>query len=115
MRASDFAKNIADALHLIKDEDDTEARSHLALLHDVLSKELHDNLRALDDYILNGVITYSTVWMLFEPGELVFGYRDGQPAVARLNEGQYTSNRCGEYYALACHMVDCMLTLSLLV
>ena len=91
----------------LEDEWEPEAKAHLRLLYDVLSKELHDDLKALNDYILNGVITFTTGWMIFEPGDLVFGAPAGQPAVARLDNSAYLQSLCSEYFALQCSMVDC--------
>ena len=93
-------------VRLLEDESDLEAKAHLSLLYRTLEVELRDDLRALDDCISNGVITYSTCWMLFEPGALVFGIRAGQPAVARLKESHYVSNQCGEFLSLSCALID---------
>ncbi|KAG8532276.1 uncharacterized protein KY384_003917 [Bacidia gigantensis] len=90
----------------LNEESDPETKSHLDILHRVLEVELRDDLKALDDYIQNGVITYDTIWMLFEPGELIFGSQQSQPAVGKLSQGSYQQTRCGNYYSLSCNMVD---------
>lgn len=96
-------KNLLEAL---ESEKDPETKSHVELFHRVLEAELRDNLKARDDFILNGVITYDTIWMIFEPGTVVFSVKDGQPCAAKFNSGNYTSNRCGAYYALDCQIID---------
>lgn len=96
-------KNLLEAL---KSEQDPEAKSHLALLHQVLEAELRDDLKARDDFILNSVITFSTIWMIFEPGTTVFSVQDGENCAARLSDGKYQSSQCGNYFGLSCQMVD---------
>ena len=91
----------------LESESDPEAKAHLCLLHHLLEIELRDNLQALEDFILNGVITFSTCWMIFEPGVLVFSIDDGQPAVARLGESRYIKTRRGDdAYVLNCTTID---------
>ena len=43
-------------LHALENEQDEEGKAHLLILHRVLEVELRDDLKALDSYILNGVI-----------------------------------------------------------
>ena len=90
----------------LESEDDQESRSHLALFHRILAAELKDNLKARDDFILNGVITYNTCWMIFEPGTTVFTIQDGQKCAAQFNSGRYVESRCGMAYQLNCQIVD---------
>ena len=96
-------KNLLDAL---ESEQDHETKSHLELLHRILEAELRDDLKARDDFILNGVITYSTIWMIFEPGTTVFTVKDGQSCAARFNNGNYQQTQCGNRYNLGCQIVD---------
>ena len=96
-------KNLLEA---IESEQDLETRAHLELFHRVLEAELRDDLKARDDFIFNGVITYSTIWMIFEPGTTVFAVKDGQYCAARFDTGHYQETRCGKRYALACQIVD---------
>ena len=96
-------KNFLEAL---ESEHDSETQSHLGLLHRILEAELRDDLRARDDFILNGVITYSTIWMIFEPGTIVFTVKDGHNCAARFNNDQFQETECGNWYALSCQIVD---------
>lgn len=96
-------KNLLEAL---ESEQDLETKAHLKLFHRVLEAELRDDLKARDDFILNGVITYSTIWMIFEPGTTVFAVKDGQNCAARFDTGTFQQTRCGNRYALSCQMVD---------
>lgn len=96
-------KNLIEALEV---EQDPETKSHLELFHRTLEAELRDDLKARDDFILNGVITYETIWMIFEPGTTVFTVKDGQNCAAKFNTGNYQQTRCGNCYALGCQIVD---------
>lgn len=96
-------KNLIEAL---ESEQDPETKDHLELLHRILEAELRDDLKARDDFILNGVITYSTIWMIFEPGTTVFTMKDGQNCAAKFNNGHYQRTQCGNRYVLGCQIVD---------
>lgn len=96
-------KNLLEALEC---EQDPETKDHLKLFHRILEAELRDDLKARDDFIVNGVITYSTIWMIFEPGTTVFAVTDGENRAAKFNTGNYQQTRCGNRYALGCQIVD---------
>ncbi|MCJ1465285.1 hypothetical protein MMC07_003901 [Pseudocyphellaria aurata] len=87
----------------VKNEEDPEIKAHLDLFYKTLEVELHDSIKARDDFILNGVITYDTCWMIFEPGSIVFTTENGHKSAVRLVEGKY---QCGGAYELDCRIVD---------
>lgn len=93
-------------LEALRSEQDPECKSHLELLHRILEAELRDELKARDDFILNGVITYSTIWMIFEPGATVFTVKDGQDCAAKLNDGYFQQTQYGNRYVAGCQVVD---------
>ena len=93
-------------LEALESEQNAEAKAHLELFHRILEAELRDDLKARDDFIVNGVITYDTAWMIFEPGTVVFTVRDGQNIAAKLVNGNYQQTRCGNCYSLSCQNVD---------
>jgi len=96
-------KNLLDALET---EQDPETKTHLELFHRTIEAELRDDLKARDDFILNGVITYERLWMIFEPGSIVFTVQDGQNSASKFSNGNYQQTRCGNCYALSCQKVD---------
>lgn len=96
-------KYLVEALEI---EQDPQTKAHLELFHHTLEKELRDDLKARDDLLLNGVITYSTIWMIFEPGTTVFAVSGGQNCAAKFTNGNYHSRPCGNFYALGCQIVD---------
>lgn len=87
-------------------EKDLETKTHLNLFYKTLETELQDSIKARDDFILNGVITHDTCWMIFEPGTIVFAVEDKQKVAVRLNSGSYVQTRCGFVYRLMCAFVD---------
>ncbi|KAL8682481.1 MAG: hypothetical protein Q9186_001428 [Xanthomendoza sp. 1 TL-2023] len=90
----------------LETEDDPEAKSHLDLFHRTMKEELQDDLKVRDDYILNKVITWSTCWMIFEPGTLVFPMEDKEKCALRLKSGSYITTQCGNAFSLECEYVD---------
>ena len=93
-------------LEVMQSEQDLETKGHLELLYRILEAELSDDLKARDDFILNGVITYSTIWMIFEPGTTVFSVKDGHDCAAKFNNGHFQQTQCGNRYTLDCQVVD---------
>lgn len=86
----------------VRTEEDLETKAHLDLFYKTLEHELTDAIKARDDFILNGVITYDTCWMIFEPGTVVFAVEDKQKVAVRLKNGAYVGNA----YRLNCEYVD---------
>ncbi|KAL8798626.1 MAG: hypothetical protein Q9182_006520 [Xanthomendoza sp. 2 TL-2023] len=95
--------NLATALEA---EDDLEPKCHLDLFHRTMKEELQDDLKARDDYILNRVITWSTCWMIFEPGVLIFATEDKEQVALRLKSGSYITTQHGNAFSLDCEYVD---------
>ena len=93
-------------LDTLEAEKDSETKEHLELFHRTIEVELRDDLKARDDFIQNGVITFDTVWMIFEPGTIVYTFKSGQHCAAKFNNGNYGSNQCGRFYSLNCQIVD---------
>lgn len=96
-------KNLLEAL---EHQQEPETKDHLILLHRILEAELRDDLKARDDFILNGVITYSTIWMIFEPGTTVFSVKDGQNCAVKFDNGSYQETQWGNRYVLRCQIID---------
>lgn len=93
-------------LEALESEQDPETKDHLELLHRILEAELRDDLKARDDFNFNGVITYSAIWMIFEPGTIVFTVKDGHNCAATFNNGNFQETKRGKHYALNCQIVD---------
>lgn len=100
-----FVHRWTNLVQLLDDESDPEAKAHLDLFHRTLQTELKDDLKARADFILNGVITYKAIWMIFEPGSSVFSSKDNENRAARLVDESYIKTRRGEAYNLICEIV----------
>ena len=83
-------------------EEDSEPQSHLELLWDILELQLSDTLRTKTDYVKNGVITYESIWTIFEPGCLVFTIDDGHESLMQLTTRNFNSG----FDVLNCQYVD---------
>ncbi|KAL8744148.1 MAG: hypothetical protein Q9190_003584 [Brigantiaea leucoxantha] len=57
----------------LRSEKDPETKSHIQLLHDTLQPELQSALELREECIKHNAITFSCLWMLFEPGTTILG------------------------------------------
>lgn len=85
---------------------DPEAKEHLNLLWEVVEEELRDTIREKKDLIANGVVTFDSIWTIFEPGSLVYTKEEGHDRVFKLRKGTYGSNQCGRFYGLNVSYID---------
>ncbi|MCJ1314381.1 hypothetical protein MMC25_008063 [Agyrium rufum] len=90
----------------VEAEQEPEKKAHLQLLYDVLEEEIRDDLKARDDMIAHGVITFGKAWLLFEPGCLVYQFKSGKERVTKLIRGNYQNTSCGRGYTLSSQVVD---------
>ena len=81
-------------------------REHLELLIDILKEELKDTIKALEDYVANGVINYEHLWTIFAPGSVIVSEAHGTPSGYEFTKGAYVKLQCGKAYALTCSMID---------
>ena len=86
---------------------DESVKKHINLLHNTLKKVLGDEMEALEDYVSNGLITFDTAWMIFEPGQIVYGLKDGQPIAAKLTRTWEGKDCTGnQALMLTCEIVE---------
>ena len=95
-------QRLTDALH---DEPDPETKSHIQLFYDALKKELEVTLEARDDFITHKTITFNSLWMLFEPGDVVFTKLNKRPVAAKLISSGVFPGRHEDLYRLECEMI----------
>lgn len=94
--------------YLQREDLDGVTKDHLTLLHGILSKELEDTIKAVDDYISNGVATYEHAWIVFQPGAVIVASSGSDQIVAlKLKSGSYVSTPDqGNMYRMLCERVD---------
>ncbi|KAL9083052.1 MAG: hypothetical protein Q9165_008676 [Trypethelium subeluteriae] len=83
-----------------------ETCEHLELLWKVLEEELHDVIREKQDFVANGVVTFDSLWSIFEPGALVFHQDEGHDRIYKLRSGNYQETPCGKIYRMQCGYVE---------
>ena len=89
-----------------KDDNSTETREHIKVLHDILEPEFEQPFQTLKECRMHGVITFKSLWVIFKPGELIYSTIDGQECVSRLRETTYQSSWGKAFFELACEAVD---------
>ncbi|KAF1973128.1 P-loop containing nucleoside triphosphate hydrolase protein [Bimuria novae-zelandiae CBS 107.79] len=94
--------------YLERDDLDSVTKSHLGLLSDILQKELADTIKALQDYVQNGVVTYEHAWTVFQPGAVVLSSSGiGEQVALRLKSASYEkSDDDGNFFGLKCQCVN---------
>ncbi|KAH7128218.1 ATPase [Dendryphion nanum] len=91
--------------YLKKADLDETTKSHMDLLHDVLRKELADTIKALEDYVSNGVVSFEHAWLVFQPDGVV-AVQSQELIALKLKSGNYAETDKGNVYALNCQRVD---------
>jgi hypothetical protein len=95
-----FVHRWSELLQAIKTEKDAQTKGHLELLHKLLREELKDTIKALEDFIMNGVTTFDYLWTIFHPGCTVYSKQGGVPHALSFYSGSYETNNCGKHYQL---------------
>lgn len=84
----------------IENEKNESTKAHLELLHELLREELKDTIKALEDFILNGVTTFDILWAIFQPECTVYSRTGGLPNCQSFYSGAYGEGQCGKYFQL---------------
>lgn len=101
-----FVHRWGDLLKFVKKQHDEKTREHIELLHGILKEELKDTIRAFEDYVAHGVITYEHLWTIFQPGSVVVSRHSGTISAYEFSSGQFVQTRCGKAYRLDCECID---------
>lgn len=90
-----------------KGHEPPETKDHLKILHDILIEELRDTIKAIEDYVKHGVVTFDHVWTLFAPGTiLVSASHFGSPVASEYTSGYMGQNNCGRFFAINSRSID---------
>lgn len=101
-----FVHRWGDFIKFMKKPNNSKTKEHLELLHLILKEELKDTIKAFEDFLVHGVITYEHVWTIFQPGTIVvFPYFDVTTA-GEFKRGSYVETQWGMAYRLSCDIID---------
>ncbi|KAF2114279.1 hypothetical protein BDV96DRAFT_112945 [Lophiotrema nucula] len=94
--------------YMERDDLDAGTKEHIVLLHEILRKELADTIKAFEDYVTNGVVTFEHAWIVFQPDAVVVVQSGPAEQIAlRLKSGSYKeTDDEGNFFALKCQRVD---------
>ncbi|KAL8396315.1 hypothetical protein RB594_004692 [Gaeumannomyces avenae] len=92
--------------HMAKPDLDETTREHLKVLHDILTYEIGDQIRALEDYVRVKNIKFSDLWMILQPGAVIFSAFKGAHSAMQLHETEYMQNQCGRFLRLRLECID---------
>ncbi|KAF2001125.1 ATPase [Amniculicola lignicola CBS 123094] len=80
---------------------------HLNLLYNILQEELKDVIKAFEDYVVHGVITYEHAWTIFQPGQNIYSdSHHGAAGALKFRKGAYVKLQCGNAYQLTAEAID---------
>ncbi|TLD37248.1 Mitochondrial chaperone [Venturia nashicola] len=99
-RWSDFVK------YTNRTDLDSTTKEHLDLLFRTLKKEIGNEIREFEDYVLNGVVTFSSMWMIFQPGSGVISEYKGPLSAFELVDAEYIETQCGRFLSLSADCVE---------
>ncbi len=89
----------------LNNERDPLTKSHIQLFYDALKSELQFTLVTRADFLAHGIITFNSLWMIFEPGDIIYTILDKRPIAARLATASIFQGRREDSYRLNCDMV----------
>lgn len=92
--------------YMNKKDLDTKTKEHLKILFDILQYEIGHDLKAFEDYVQQGVITFNDLWMIFQPGSIILSAHKGPLAAFELQEAEYGATQCGKFFKLSSDCVD---------
>jgi hypothetical protein len=81
-------------------------KEHLDLLFKTLKHEIGNDIREFEDYVLNGVVTFSSMWMIFQPGSVIISEYKGPLSAFELVDADYIETQCGRFLKLSADCVE---------
>jgi len=82
----------------VETEQKESTKIHLELLYNLLREELKDTIKAVEDFILNGVTTFEILWAIFQPKCTVYSRTGGLPNCQSFWSGKYDEDQYGRYF-----------------
>jgi hypothetical protein len=85
---------------------DKTTKEHIDLLFGTLKYEIGDKIQEFEDYVLNGVVTFDSMWMIFQPGSVVISEHKGPLSAFELVDSEYIETQCGQFLRLSADCVE---------
>ncbi|PMD51263.1 P-loop containing nucleoside triphosphate hydrolase protein [Hyaloscypha bicolor E] len=85
---------------------DPQTTEHVRLLQEFLMREIEDSIKAYDDYIQNGVVTWDHLWMIFQPGCIAVFDRRGECCAFEVDRTEYKEEDDQKFLRISCDGVD---------
>ncbi|KAF2090153.1 P-loop containing nucleoside triphosphate hydrolase protein [Saccharata proteae CBS 121410] len=82
------------------DEEQRESRIHGELLYGILQSEFKDLIDDTQDMMSKGVMTYENLWVMFEPGHVLYARIDGQETGLKLDYTAHGEDLRGEKFLM---------------
>ncbi|KAL8713690.1 MAG: hypothetical protein Q9220_002216 [cf. Caloplaca sp. 1 TL-2023] len=95
-------QRLTDALN---NEKDPETKSHIQLFYDALKSELDLTLETRDDFAAHKTITFNSLWMIFEPGDVIIATLNKRQVAARLKNSLIHVGKHEDVYRLECEVI----------
>lgn len=86
--------------------EDPVAAGYSQILYDLLRSELHYVMSEIKDMTDHGVITYTKLWALFEPGQHVIADRGGESQVYVVESSEYSNRDKEPCLAVKARFID---------
>ena len=90
---------------VLNDERDSETKSHIQVLHDILQEELKLCLEARADFIHHKVVTFKNLWLIFEPGTTILTTVRKRQVAAKLKHSSVYMGKHEDVFHLECECV----------
>ncbi|KAJ3577205.1 hypothetical protein NPX13_g3364 [Xylaria arbuscula] len=98
--------HIFERLHIEEKGGDSE--KHMNLLYSVIGKEIKPHILQMQDFTVNGVVSFEYLWAIFPPGHEVYSRVDDQNRLYRTRSCKYLTEMTGEpFFSIYCEYVDC--------
>ncbi|KAI0491038.1 P-loop containing nucleoside triphosphate hydrolase protein [Xylaria cf. heliscus] len=86
---------------------DTKALSHIKLFLNILRRELKEASKQHDELLSNSLMTFSYLWTLFKPGEMIFKVSASSVQMLKLESTDYGTDYSGRpVFNLTCSVVN---------
>ncbi|ETN39300.1 uncharacterized protein HMPREF1541_05523 [Cyphellophora europaea CBS 101466] len=93
--------------YMEKPDNEPVMREHLQLLHSVLIAQLGETIKALEDYVQHGIVTFQHLWCVFAPSSVIVAPSSfRQTEALEVRYGDYVKTQCGLVFSISTRYID---------